>query len=296
MKSIALLLPLLALLIGCGQRTTLRFPHADELPFASIAAVDPATGDTLTRRQFTQRIAEAEVILVGETYASETSNLVEQLLLISLIENFEDVALSMEMLHRDQQELVDSWLAGEIPTVDFVSRADVADWGRENSWMNYYQSLLDWARMARWKVVAANAPEEVISIVWNDGLEGLGDLEAGDPPRFALPMATDIEDYKERLLHAMEDRDAGDDDFVRMFDAQRVWDATMADSIVTALDDVEKVVHITGRFHVEHRGGTVLEILARRPGTRLLVLSITEADAQVELLEPEVADLVLIPR
>ncbi|MCC5875955.1 MAG: ChaN family lipoprotein [Candidatus Sumerlaeia bacterium] len=296
MKYFALMFALLMLVPGCGQRSTLRFPHADDLPFAGIAAVDPETGDTLTRRQFHRRLAEAEVILVGETYASKTSNLVEQLILIALIQNFDDVALSLEMLNRDQQEIVNAWMAGEIPTMDFVAQADVADWGRENSWMSFYQPLLDWARMAGWTVVAANAPEDVISVVWNEGLAGLGDMEPGDPPRYAIPQATEIEGYKERFTWAMEDQDTDDIGFSNMFDAQRVWDATMADSILKALEDTDKVVHITGRFHIEHRGGTVLEILARRPETRVLVLSITEPDAKVELLEPDVADLVLIPR
>ena len=47
-----------------------------------------------------------------------------------------------------------------------------------------------------------------------------------------------------------------------MLDAQSLWDATMADSIHKALDKVDRVVHVTGYFHVQYKLGLV-EHLAR---------------------------------
>lgn len=288
---------LILLLAGCGSRVTLSFPESGDLPFRSVLAVEPDSGRTLTHREFLQRLDESEVILVGEPYASESSNLVEQLLLITMLEQFEELALSLEMLSRDKQHHVDAWLAGDLPTADFVDAIGVADWGGEGGWMAYYQALLDWARMAGWPVVASNAPERVIRVAWERGMPGLEILGQGDAARyFELPQSTEVDALWARFLLAMEgEENVEEEELEAMFLAQRVWDATMAGSIVDALARHKRALHVTGRFHVEHQGGTVKELEARRPDIRMLVLSIAEPGTDRAHLEPGVADLVLIP-
>ena len=61
----------------------------------------------------------------------------------------------------------------------------------------------------------------------------------------------------------------------KMFRAHRVWDATMAQSILKALEpEKQRVVHLVGSFHTDFNGGLLQELRARSPDIGLLVISI----------------------
>jgi uncharacterized iron-regulated protein len=61
-----------------------------------------------------------------------------------------------------------------------------------------------------------------------------------------------------------------------MFRALRVWDATMAASIVQArADGANKVLHVVGSQHSDFDGGLVQELQHRDPDSRLLVICLT---------------------
>lgn len=50
-----------------------------------------------------------------------------------------------------------------------------------------------------------------------------------------------------------------------MLDAQSLWDATMADSIVKALEIHDLVVHVSGYFHVQQGLGLCEHLRSLRP-------------------------------
>jgi hypothetical protein len=64
--------------------------------------------------------------------------------------------------------------------------------------------------------------------------------------------------------------------------AQRLWDSTMADSVVEAMRAAPsgaKVVHVVGQFHSEYDGGLVSEIQARAPFAKVLTVTVQRGDA-----------------
>jgi uncharacterized iron-regulated protein len=64
------------------------------------------------------------------------------------------------------------------------------------------------------------------------------------------------------------------------FRAQSLWDWTMAESVVRAVDaGARPVFHVIGRFHSDFRGGTAQAIAKLRPGTKLIVISVVDADS-----------------
>jgi hypothetical protein len=77
--------------------------------------------------------------------------------------------------------------------------------------------------------------------------------------------------------HAVDE--ASVDDILR---SQRMWDATMADSIVRAMRAAPsggKVVHLVGQFHSEYDGGLVSEIQRRSPTARILTVTVQKGEA-----------------
>ena len=77
-----------------------------------------------------------------------------------------------------------------------------------------------------------------------------------------------------RDVQAPEERERLD----AVFRSQQLWDWTMADAVVDALELGESpVVHVVGRFHVDHDGGTAQVLRKLRPGTKTLVVSFVDA-------------------
>merc|ERR1719397_1241767 len=71
-----------------------------------------------------------------------------------------------------------------------------------------------------------------------------------------------------------------------MLDAQSLWDATMAHSIAGALHRREKLVHVTGYFHVQHGLGTVEHLHRYSPGVETLTVVILPSE-ELHQLNPE---------
>ena len=92
---------------------------------------------------------------------------------------------------------------------------------------------------------------------------GCYELTAPTPP---------ADDYQETEA-AQEERITG------FYRAQSMWDATMADTLVRAIDDGGRpVVHVVGQFHSDHDGGLVLAVRAERPGVRIVTVSMSDGD------------------
>jgi uncharacterized iron-regulated protein len=194
-------------------------------------------------------------------------------------------AVSLEMLERDEQPVVDAYLRGEISKDEFVQRTGSADWAAKGTWDGFYQPVVDAARGGRCPVVAANAPRRYVRMARTDGYEALEALPAEERALFSLPRRDPPETYRARFKGFMESGgethdDAHVDEVMR---AQRLWDATMADSIVrsrASLPRGAKVVHLVGQFHSEYDGGLVSEIQARDPLAKVLTVTVQKGEAR----------------
>jgi len=73
-----------------------------------------------------------------------------------------------------------------------------------------------------------------------------------------------------------------------MLDAQSLWDATMAWSVVQALkaNPGALVVHVVGAFHVEHGTGIPEQLSRYRPGAKRVIVSVRPA-GDIGAFDPE---------
>lgn len=87
-----------------------------------------------------------------------------------------------------------------------------------------------------------------------------------------------------------QERPANDPD--AFFEAQLLWDATMANSIMSARKHGRPVVHLVGSFHSDYSGG--LTEMLRRRGQRVVTVSFVPGDAQqLQLEDFRRADIVI---
>jgi uncharacterized iron-regulated protein len=250
-------------------------------------------------------IATADVIIIGEEHDDAVGHRVQLAIVEDVLARWPDSALSMEMLDRRKQAVVDDYLA------DFIGWPD---------WEHNYQPMIDAAKEAGAPVVAANTPWRVYtSVARKEGFERLDDVTPAQQALFELPEEVSEGRYRERFWETIAGRAEGeepppseegtegmggahsaltDEQVLQMFRAQLVMDATMADSIAAAAlgggGSAAKVVHLVGHFHCDFEGGLIQELRRRLPEARILVITLLSLDG-AELGEDDIgrADFVV---
>lgn len=273
----------LSLLAACAAPRAARVLTPAERDSAAAALVirDGTTGERIDLAEAARRAARADVVLLGEYHDNPDAHAVQQALYARLLEREPRTALCLEMLERHEQPIVDGWARGELTTDQLIDRTGSRTWsGQPNSWVAFYQPCLDLAREHGAAIVAANAPRQYVSRANREGYDGLLTLPTDERALFDLPIAPDVGAYRHRLAELMyemrgSDATVPDDQVDRMLRSQRVWDATMGASVARALDSSPRAVLLVGCFHSDFLGGTALELMARRPGTSIFVVAVT---------------------
>ncbi|MDZ4752983.1 MAG: ChaN family lipoprotein [Phycisphaerae bacterium] len=310
---ISLAAGLSALTLGCTSRGGyyLTRPQA-HAPSDAIVAATPApprslamfegdTGRVATWADLMEGVDWAEVVFIGETHDHRAAHLLQQAVVEDALASFPGTAVSFEMLERNEQSIVDTYLAGTIDLATFIEQTKSANWAGKpadgtplgrGTWEDFYQPMIDAAKVRSAPVIAANAPREYVRQARTDGFDALRALPDDEQALFDIPYRLESGAYRERFEAVMtaEDQDPRDPEHRarvdRTYRAQQVWDATMAQSIAAALErdvgpQVTKVVHVIGGFHIDRRGGTVTQLLQARPRTRVLTIQVVPVDSRV---------------
>ena len=171
------------------------------------------------------------------------------------------------------------------------------NWAGKDTWVSFFQPMIDAARETGSPVVAANAPRDEVREARAIGHDAMRAKPAEARADFELPITerNDVlagdwnerwEAYFGRFTEIMFSDDADSaaarERAANIFLSQSVWDGTMGASAARALErGAPKVVLCAGCFHIERDGGTVLQFEARRPSDRVLTITVIDASSRV---------------
>lgn len=295
-------------LAGCGTVHQPVTPSAPVRPAGpDWSFFDGATGEALNWEEVKPHLLAADIILVGEQHDDVLGHQLEALLTDALLEAVPNAAIAMEMFERNEQGFVDLFLEDRIQAATLVNLTDSANWGGgKNTWMQWYQPIVDHVKARRSSgaaLIAANAPRSYVRLARLEGFEVLQALEGDAGGLFETPdLGVDDSAYRERFEAMMrphplpeptvgtaseQESDAQANagaaahssaatsmDTAAFFRAQQVWDATMAASVAQAAEQHPKVMLFVGEFHVGSVGGTTLRVQQLRPQAIVRTLSI----------------------
>jgi uncharacterized iron-regulated protein len=190
-------------------------------------------------------IEKAEVIYVGETHDNQADHRYELELVRGLVSRKVKLAIGWEMFDETQQGALDAWAAGKSSFKDLLVKT-----GFEKHWGVYspvYRQILQLGGSAKIPNLALNAPPALA-----------GKIARGEPlnaqEKAMMPTGFVASDKGYRNFVAMMGDHPGmeETDLRRYFDAQNVWDQTMASRILEfkRLHPGVKLVVVTGRGHV----------------------------------------------
>lgn len=307
------LLPLVGLLCLAGCATSTPAPaHPPLTPSAPAETADlppvegtdfrvyRADGSPATLAEMVAEAGGVEAVLFGEQHDDPVTHRVQTELLRQLFAAHaggaggRTLVLTLEMFERDVQVVLDEYLSGLITESHF--RDSARPWDRYES---HYRPAVEFARVHRIPVVAANAPRRYVNRASRLGRESLRELSAEAlaalPP---LPYPEASAAYRaewDALMGPQAAHMQGSP-----LDAQTLWDASMAHAVAQALDRHERglVLHLTGSFHVANGTGTPDALEHYRPGTSHLIV-VAEPTPDVAVFDAEytgLGDFVILTR
>jgi uncharacterized iron-regulated protein len=213
--------------------------HADtQIPDdvrTSLAIFQGEDGKRVYWSAMMERLGGADVIILGEQHDDAVGHRVQQAIVEDALARWPGSALSMEMLDRRKQAVVDDYLAEFIDLDTFYERAGTTRWRKVSleylegeinrrtfkkrvkqvgwpDWENNYQPMIDEAKEAGAPVVAANTPWRVYTTVAREeGYERLDDVTSAQAALFERPGEIPENSYRERFWDTMVGRAEGEE-------------------------------------------------------------------------------------
>ncbi|MBC8555922.1 MAG: ChaN family lipoprotein [Gammaproteobacteria bacterium] len=226
------------------------------------------------------KLAGYDVVVFGEAHGHPAVHLA-QMQLFELLnkQSQQEYALSLEQFERDTQSDLNDYLSGEIGEDQLIKVA--------RAWDNYkysYRPLVEYAKLKKLPVIAANAPKHTVLCVGRKGVGYLDTLDSDQRDFVAQQINTGDSAYKQRYFaflsnssshgHSADSSEMMKKMTERSYSAQVIRDETMAESIAKHRRDnpKQRVLHLTGSYHADYFQGTVERLQQRMPDLKIAVI------------------------
>ncbi len=220
---------------------------------------DLKSGEKISEDELWRALKSAKYVLVGESHDSEKDHRV-QLRAVEALMSAESL-VGFEMFQRPFQNVLDAYSAGKISEEKMLAQSEwETRWGFE---LAFYSPIWKTAKAKKGNIVALNLRKELTKRISAKGIDGLLDLERADLPEVDLSNLT----YKHWLEKIFSSHGAkmSEEKMQHFFEAQVLWDETMADSAVEAVNKrkADRLIAIVGRGHFEWDWGIPSRIRRR---------------------------------
>lgn len=274
-----------ALLAGCSQFGEPKPPPQLPEEASNWQMFDGVNGRPFTPDELLRAMDDADIIVLGESHTDGPGHKIQTAIITTSAQTWKGMTLGLEEFDRSQQDLLDEFADGDLSADDLrAERSFVSPQVRDN-WTVWNLPKLEAARDNKAELLATNAPLKYSRMVRDLGCQYLPEFEKDERELFDCPAIGEDPAYRDRFAKrltaairsnkSVEMKPLQGIQIDRMFRAHRVWDATMAESLVAARrDGADKIVHIVGNFHSDYDGGLIKEIRFRAPEANVLVISL----------------------
>ncbi len=144
------------------------FPGAAEAPkyegqaFASMQIFDAERSVYLDEAALVEALGETKLTFFGELHETAPVQELELWVLQRLSAKFPDLSLAMEHFQRDEQPILDDYVAGNITTQDFEAKSQ--PWAK---YATFWKPLVEHMKSKGRPVVGLNVPSEALKIIYS---------------------------------------------------------------------------------------------------------------------------------
>ena len=231
--------------------------------------VEVASGKAITFEELIAQISSKDLIFVGEAHDNPDHHLIQIQILQAVASRSPSLTMGMEFFQQHQQPILDRYIQGESTEKEFL---EAVDW--KKTWgfgYHFYRPLMQLAREKKYRVLAINAPNDLVRKVARTGLKALEPSE-----RDQLPKEINLtQDRHRAFLHEIYQEHSPRDlkDFEFFYEAQCVWEETMAYNLAEHLKSGEgRLIAFTGNGHIVNKFGIPDRTVRRVPASMVTVM------------------------
>ncbi|MFA6499343.1 MAG: ChaN family lipoprotein [Desulfurivibrionaceae bacterium] len=232
-----------------------------------------------------EQIGDKRVVYVGESHTRNEDHLLQLRVIRALFAQNPKLAIGMEMFSREAQPVLDRYVAGELTEREFLKQS-----GYFSKWSfdyRLYREIINFARSHHLPIVALNQEKEIVSKIFKEGVAALTAEEIAKIPKdrdLAIP------GYRERIteVFAMHGQHGGPEQVNGFFQAQAIWDETMAESVATFLTThpESRMVVLAGQGHTD-KGTAIPPRVARRLPAILQAVILNSENEELDQTEAD---------
>jgi uncharacterized iron-regulated protein len=258
------------------------------VPIAPAIAADPipgrfsnAQGQLTATTDLVRQLQQADVVYLGETHDRVADHVAQLAIIQTLHDRNPNLTIGLEMFQRPYQSVLNDYIADRISETELRQKTEYAKrWGFD--W-ELYAPILRYAKAQKIPLIALNTPQEVTRKVSRQGLASLNWSDR----RFIPPLSeirTGPNAYRKMLADLFTSmhpagKTTDPTRFDRFFQAQVLWDETMADRIVQTRKQATpapQIIVLVGQGHLVYRYGIPDRVDRRHPGLNQLVILLSE--------------------
>jgi uncharacterized iron-regulated protein len=275
---------------GCAVMQKLKTPTVVRIKgisegFKVGTIVRTETGQIVSFEELMADLEGVRIVYAGERHDNQAHHDVQLKILRALQEKDPTLLVGMEMFVKSDQHALDQWSAGRLDEETFLKEVD---W--EKKWkfdFALYCAILNFIREKSLKVVAVNAPRQIVKKVARVGLDGLSGEEREQIAQHVDTSGEEHRAYVESAFSAHEFDEISA--FAFFYEAQCVWEDSMAEAISRALNN-KRVVVITGNGHIAYKFGIPHRVFKR---TKVSFRTVMPLNVGTEV-ERDVADYIWV--
>lgn len=273
-------------------------PLLSETPtsMSEIQIIDTSSNKNVSWKEIIAKMDQNEILIWGEEHEDSDGH-TAQLDFLKKLVDFYPTALSLEMLEKDQQSIIDEYSRGFISEKQMLSSIP--------HWKNFatdYLPLVKQAKESYVPIVCANPPRRYVNAVARKGLLAYSDFSE-DAYRY-VPSAYTLgiyqsDSYLAKLRAMFQEEHVSPAkqpmSSESMILAQYMWDQGMAESVSReSYKSGRKIFHINGRFHSDEGGGVAYRL--KQMGHKVLVLSVFPEGKEENQKFQKIADFVILTK
>ena len=223
-----------------------------------------------------------QVIYIGENHTNYGDHLLQLEIIRALYKHDPNLAIGMEMFTRSTQTVLDQYMNGDLDEKSFLKDSHYFKMWRFD--YRLYRDIINFAKQNQLQIIALNLERDTVSQVFKNG--GPNSLPDDNSSSLPVNRKLDVPGYRERIesaymMHAGQGQNG---DFSGFFQAQALWDETMAETIADYMEihPDTRLVIIAGQGHVDKTDAIPPRVSRRLPVSQAVVINSTGSTTESE--------------
>ena len=229
--------------------------------FGKGRIIDLEKRKSISFEQLIDQLQSKKLIFVGEVHNNPEHHLIQVQILQALMARYSPLTVAMEFFDQSRQSVLDRYMDEEVSETEFLK--DV-EWDKGWSFpYHFYRPIISLSKEKGRALLGINVPDKIVKKVARSGLDSLTPAERN---QVAEEISLDNQAHRDYLIEVFKKHSHHQQlkNFDYFYQAQCVWEETMAENIARYLaDDRGKMVVFTGNGHITDRFGIPDRVLRR---------------------------------